>query len=206
MIITMIDLPRELIQHEINKYLVEIDRQILRKVCTFFSSLFPYKSIEFNDMNVDLELVHVKRYQKYWNKYTMNKVAEKGDLESLKYLLAPPNGKQCPWDFYTTICAANNGHLECLKYLYENGCPCGTNIIEFAAMNGHLECIKYLHSQGCKWDSWTTAYAAEGGYLQCLKYLHENGCPWDSKTIEWAFKKGHLRSLKYARENGCPIS
>ncbi len=56
----MFHLPKELILFEINRYLVEIDRQILRKVCSLFSSLFPHTDIRFN--HTDLELVHIRKY------------------------------------------------------------------------------------------------------------------------------------------------
>src|SRR6185295_9409014 len=120
-IITMLHLPRELVLLEINRYLVEIDRQILRKVCTLFSSLFPHKDIRFN--HTDLELVHIRRYQKLWTVNTTKQIVRQGDLEILKYLRSPDSEKPCPWDESTAAWAAHEGHLECLKYLHENGCP-----------------------------------------------------------------------------------
>jgi len=203
----MLSLPRELVLHEINRYLVEIDRQILRRVCSLFSSLFPYKKIEFDDYNLIVELAHICRYQKLWTIDTMNKVVKKGDLESLKYLHSPPDGKSCQWDSFTTLYAAQNGHLECLKYLHRNYCDFHTMVPAYAALNGHLECLKYAHENGYKLHLLTTSYAAQNGHLECLRYAHENGCEWDIYTIVVAAfggTKNHLKCLEYAREHGCP--
>ncbi len=146
-----LNLPIEIIIHEINKHLVDIDRQIFRKTSIFFLSLFPFKSIKFN--STVLELVHIKRYlAKARDIDTMDKIVSQGDLESLKYLRSPKSGEQCPWGCSTTAMAAMGGHLECLKYLHENGCP---------------------------WDAWTTECASIGktrGHLECLEYARENGC------------------------------
>ncbi len=206
----MLSIPRELIQHEINKYLVEIDRQILRKVCTLFSSLFQHKSIQFND--TDLELVHIKRYlAKARTVETMNKIAFKGDLESIKYLRSPDLGEQCPWNYNTTAKAALGGNLECLRYLRENGCPWDSYTTAWAAKGGHLLMLKYAHEKGCEWDSDTTAWAASKGHLECLEYARfpserpgDDGvpCDWDWRTPALAAKNGHLECLKYAHSHG----
>src|SRR6187402_18214 len=110
----LLALPKDIIIHEINKYLVEIDNQILRKTCSFFSSLFSYKRIDFNDDGVVVEFVHLERYKKFWNVSTIKKITVQGDLKNLKYLRE--NG--CPFDWMTIGYAVENGHLECLKYLH----------------------------------------------------------------------------------------
>ena len=202
-------LPKEIIIHEINKYLVEIDKQILRKVNIYFYSMFPFKQIFFDE--TDLELVHIRRYQKFWTLNTMNNIAKKGDLECLKYLHSPPSGEPCQWNNWTPAYAARGGHLRSLKYLHENGCPWDSTTPALAAKYGQLECLKYAHSPGsgkpCPWDSATTVWAASGGHLECLKYAHSPGsgepCPWDSETTAYAALNGNIQCLKYAHENGC---
>ncbi len=210
-IITMFHLPRELLLFEINKYLAELDRQILRKVCSLFSSLFPHKIIGFNHM--DLELVHIKRYQKLWSENTINTIVFKEDLESLKYLCSPPNGEPCPWSSWTTALAASSGNIHILKCLRSppsggEPCPWDWTTPAWAAEQGHLECIKYAHENGCPWDLKTTERAAEEGHLECLKYAHENGCEWGTTTTAKAAKGGRLECLKYAHSPGfgepCP--
>ena len=164
----ILTLPRDIFLYELSKYLVDIDSQILRKTSTFFSGLFPYKSIEFNDKDLITEFVHVKRYQKFWTIRTMNKIARKGDLESLKYLRE--NG--CIWGVWTTAYAARGGHLECLKYAHENGCSWNWRTTAFVARGEHVQCIIYAIKQGCEWNTKTTDYAA--GHLNCLKYVYKN--------------------------------
>ncbi len=208
----LFELPRDILDYEITKYFVEIDRQILRKVCSYFCKIFPFKSIIFDGHWVEIELVHLKRYQKFWTINTMNKIC--GDLECLQYARSPPLGKPCPWDSDTFITIAAKGNLECLKYAYENGCPFVVarhllNATAAAAAGGHLECLKYLHYLDIfLWDSTTTRCAAEGGHLECLKYAREIGCEWDSLTTEFAARNGHLECLKYAHSPGsgepCP--
>ncbi len=229
---TLMLLPTELLFCEINKYLIELDRQILRRVCIKLFEMFQYKLIEFNDKDLKVELVHVKRYIKFRSKQTMynaacrgqleiikylyiyrdklawdvevsKNVVESGNLEALKYIRSVP--EPCSWDVGSTSAAAKAGFLHILKYLYENGCQINEWVIAFAAFKGHLNILKYLRSlpEPCPWDHNTTAWAAEGGHLECLKYAHENGCDWDFLTPALAAFGGHLECLKYAYENGC---
>src|ERR1700719_3803001 len=129
----LITLPKEMIQIEINKWLLEIDRQILRKVNKYFNSIFPFVSISFN--NTDLQIPHLQRYRKYWSIFTCENLANSNNIECLKYIRDPKGDCSgegaCPWDEYTPALAAQNGHLECLKY---------------------------AHTQGCKWDWRTKAW------------------------------------------------
>ena len=92
----MDSLPVELITKEISRWLLIIDRQILRRVNKNFRNIFPYKRIFFNDIRI--ELVHLIRYKK---------------------LLIRKRRDRYP---YTIRYAATNGNIDCVKYAHENGC------------------------------------------------------------------------------------
>src|SRR6187402_866473 len=108
----LLSIPLDIINHEINKYLIDIDRQLLRKTCHYFNNLFKYEQIEFT--TTDFELVHVKLYKKFWDtgmtkSSTINRAATKGDLECLKYIAENQDG--C-WDTKTIKYAAQGGYLD----------------------------------------------------------------------------------------------
>src|ERR1700719_4856748 len=108
MTLELLNLPKEMITCEINKWLLELDRQLLRKVSKYFNDIFPFPSINFND--IDLQIVHLARYKKLWDGTTMDNLAKWGRLECLKYA----RSQGYPWDTLTTTNAALGGHLECL--------------------------------------------------------------------------------------------
>ena len=166
----MDSLPTELLVIEIARHLLPIDKQLLRRVNVKFKNLFTYEEIEFNDTQI--ELVHLIKYRRLWNKNTTIYAAKNGNLDCLKYA----HENNCPWDETTTSSAAENGHLDCLKYAHENGCPWDKLTTYYAAKNGHLDCLKFAHENGCPWDENTTRFAAKNGHLDCLKYARENGC------------------------------
>ena len=64
-----------------------------------------------------LELLKWAREEKKceWDGRTINRAAEQGNLEMVKYCVA----NECPIDENACANAAENGHLECLKYLRE---------------------------------------------------------------------------------------
>jgi hypothetical protein len=204
----LITLPKEMIQIEINKWLLEIDRQNLRKVNKYFKNIFCYLSIEFNF--IDVQIPHLEKYKKLWNSLTTANIAKWGRVECLKYVRGFGE-ESCFWGSDTTANAAKYGNLDCLKYAIEGGCLFYNNIIYLIISGGHLECLKYLRSKGCCWDVEAPAYAAYGGYLECLKYIldpngdgsGEGACPSDNKTILFAAMKNNLECLKYAHSRGC---
>ncbi len=198
----LFDIPRDILVYEISKYLVEIDKQILRKVCHLFSSLFSFKSIKFNDKDIILELVHIKRYQKLWTIDTMHKIAKQGDLECIKYLRNPESGKKCNWNSYTTLFAAEGGYIQCLKYLHENGCEWDSYTIAYATSNGHLECVKYAlypdSGKPCKWNWRDLVWVVQN----TSTLIFNDACPWDflSTLFETLDKtRDRLECLKILR-------
>ena len=142
----MDSLPIELIAIEVSRYLLPIDKQILRRINKIFREIFFYEQISFNKTKI--ELVHLIKYKKLWNQYTTINAARNGYLDCLKY--AHENGRS--WSKKTACAAAANGHLDCLKYAHENGCPWDEYTIYSATKNGHLDCLKYAHENGCLWD------------------------------------------------------
>jgi hypothetical protein len=150
-----------------------------------------FKRLIDNDINPPKELIK--------NEY-MNKAAEKGDTDVLKWLRE--NG--CPWNECACSYAAENGHLDMLKYLRSNGCPWNKWMCEYAARNGHLDVLKYLRENDCPWDELTFSATARNGHLDVLKYLRENDCPWDERACYYAAYNGHLDVLKWLHSNGCP--
>ena len=84
-----------------------------------------------------LELLKWAREEKKceWDGRTINRAAEQGNLEMVKYCVA----NECPIDENACAYAAENGHLECLKYLRE----------EVESALGFLDC----QLGGLKWSS-----------------------------------------------------
>ena len=129
----MDELPEELITYGICVFLVDIDRQILRRCSRQFNSIIPYKKIKWLDG--PMEIVHLVRYKKLWDDRITAWAAEYGNLECLKYA----HYQGCPLDPETTAWAAQYGHLDCLKYAHQNGRPLDPETTACAAQNDHLE-------------------------------------------------------------------
>jgi hypothetical protein len=149
-----------------------------------------------------LELLKWAREEKKceWDHMTINRAAEQGNLEMVKYCVA----NECPIDEWACGCAAENGHLECLKYLHEEAkAPWEWCTATCAAGKGQLHILEYLVER--KYDKYhETAcwYAAEKGHLGCLKYLHETAkAPWNYKAV----RKAHPECLQYLLDNDCPL-
>ena len=164
---------------------------------------FCYKVAQTNK----LELLKWAREEKKckWDKWTINRAAEQGNLEMVKYCVA----KKCPIDVLTCANAAFNGHLECLKYLHEEvKAPWDWRIAAWAAKNGHLHILEYLVER--KYDEFTEEaclWAAEYGHLDCLKYLHETAkAPWDEDAhVREAHENNRIECLQYLLDNDCPL-
>ena len=82
-----------------------------------------------------------------WSAGTINRAAEHGNLEMVKYCVA----NECPIDKWACACAAENGHLACLKYLHEE--------------------VK------APWDYWSVYHAHENNQTECVQYLLDKNCP-----------------------------
>ena len=148
-----------------------------------------------------LELLKWIREEKQceWDYVPINRAAQKGNLEMVKYCVA----NECHINELACVCAASEGHLECLKYLHEEAkAPWGSGTASGAAENGHLHILEYLVER--KYDQYyefACASAATNGHLEVLKYLHEEAkAPWDSWTASWAAENGHLHILEYLVE------
>src|ERR1700719_999446 len=96
-------LPKEMIEIEFNKWLLEIDRQILRRVNKYFNCIFPYLFIRFNE--IDLQVPHLVRYRKLWNEFTSQNIVIHGRVDCLKYT----HSQGYNWDCFTTSRAAEFG-------------------------------------------------------------------------------------------------
>ena len=153
-----------------------------------------------------LELLKWAREEKKceWDEYTINRAAEQGNLEMVKYCVA----NECPIDEKACAYAAENGHLEILKYLRAEGkAPWDWETAASAASNGHLHILEYLVERKYdQFDEDTCAYAAENGHLDCLKYLRETAkAPWDEDALEGARENNHPECVQYLLENDCPL-
>ena len=153
-----------------------------------------------------LELLKWAREEKKceWNIRTINRAAEQGNLEMVKYCVA----NKCPIGTGACANAAENGHLEILKYLHEDAkAPWGPGTAHLAALNGHLHILEYLVER--KFDEYNVMAcwcAAFFGHLDCLKYLHETAkAPWDSRAVRYAHEKKHLECVQYLLDNNCPL-
>ena len=153
-----------------------------------------------------LELLKWAREEKKceWNSRTINRAAEQGNLEMVKYCVA----NKCPIGTGACANAAENGHLACLKYLHEKAkAPWDRRTAHWAALNGHLHILEYLVER--KFDQFgefTCMDAAMRGHLDCLKYLHETAkAPWDEQAVLKAHKNEHPECVQYLLDNDCPL-
>ena len=153
-----------------------------------------------------LELLKWAREEKKceWNKWTINRATEQGNLEMVKYCVAnerPIDGRACAG-------AASEGHLECLKYLREEAkAPWGSATAAWAAKNGHLHILEYLVERKYdQFDEFSCSNAAENGHLDCLKYLHETAkAPSDYLAVRRAHENNHPECVQYLLDNNCPL-
>ena len=153
-----------------------------------------------------LELLKWIREEKKckWDGWTINRAAEQGNLEMVKYCVA----NKCYIGERACAEAAENGHLEVLKYLREEvKAPWDSDTAEWAAKYGHLHILEYLVERKYdEYDAWTCAYAAKNGHLDCLKYLHETAkVPWNYLAVRDAHENKHLECLQYLLDNDCPL-
>ena len=153
-----------------------------------------------------LELLKWAREEKKceWDDRTINRAAEYGNLEMVKYCIA----NECPIDVEACACAAENGHLACLKYLHEKAkAPWDRRTAHWAALNGHLHILEYLVER--KYDQFNRSAcvnAATHGHLDCLKYLHETAkAPWDYRAVRYAHENEHPECVHYLLDNNCPL-
>ncbi len=153
-----------------------------------------------------LELLKWAREEKKceWNSRTINRAAEQGNLEMVKYCVA----NKCPIGTGACANAAENGHLACLKYLHEEAkAPWDLGTAIWAAEIGHLHILQYLVER--KFDQFgefACMDAAKYGHLDCLKYLHETAkAPWDEDAIRSAHENNHPECVQYLLDNNCPL-
>jgi hypothetical protein len=153
-----------------------------------------------------LELLKWAREEKKckWNVRTINRAAEQGNLEMVKYCVA----NECSINEWASAHAASGGHLECLKYLREEAkAPWTYHTATWAAANGHLHILKYLVERKYnKYNESACWCAAKYGHLDCLKYLHETAkTPWDEYALEGAHENNQTECVQYLLDNDCPL-
>ena len=153
-----------------------------------------------------LELLKWAREEKKceWDEGTINRAAEQGNLEMVKYCFA----NECPIDALACAFAAKSGHLECLKYLREEAkAPWDFLTATWAAKNGHLHILEYLVERKFdKYSEFACTRAAKYGHLDCLKYLRETAkAPWNSGAVYHAHKNNHPDCVQYLLDNNCPL-
>ncbi|CAL6322527.1 unnamed protein product [Bathycoccus prasinos] len=163
---------------------------------------FCYKVAQTNK----LELLKWAREEKKceWNSRTINRAAEQGNLEMVKYCVA----NKCPIGTGACAFAASNGHLEVLKYLHEEAkAPWDLGTAIWAAQNGHLHILEYLVERKYnKYYNLACERAARNGHLDCLKYLHETAkAPWNARAVREAHEKNHPECVQYLLDNNCPL-
>ena len=153
-----------------------------------------------------LELLKWAREEKKceWDCSTINRAAEHGNLEMVKYCVA----NECPIDEMACAWAADGGHLEVLKYLREEAkAPWGEYTATWAAENGHLHILEYLvERKFVEYVEYACEYAAKFGHLDCLKYLRETAkAPWDEEAVREAHENNRIECLQYLLDNDCPL-
>jgi len=153
-----------------------------------------------------LELLKWIREEKKckWDGWTINRAAEQGNLEMVKYCVA----NKCYIGEKACAEAAENGHLEVLKYLREEAkAPWDWRTAECAAESGHLHILEYLvEREYDQYSEYACELAAKYGQLDCLKYLHETAkAPWDYYAVREAHEKNHTDCVQYLLDNDCPL-
>ena len=153
-----------------------------------------------------LELLKWAREEKKckWDEGTINRAAEQGNLEMIKYCVA----KKCPIKRLACAEAAVNGHLECLKYLREEvKAPWDDLTASWAALKGHLHILEYLVER--KYDKYSVSaceLAARNGHFDCLKYLRETAkAPWDMDAVRYAHENNQTECVQYLLDKRCPL-
>ena len=161
-----------------------------------------------------LELLKWAREVKHceWDEWTINKAADKGNLEILKYCY----DNDCPCDDFACVAsckqAVYGGNLDCVRFLFDKVKP-SRETERYAAMQaacgGHVDIMKYLVeerkiSDDLKLDC--VVNAARYGRLDCLNYLVEEAkTPLnDWEDIACARYYEHPECVNYLREKGCP--
>ncbi|CAL6417037.1 unnamed protein product [Bathycoccus prasinos] len=138
-----------------------------------------------------LELLKWAREEKEckWNEGTINRAAEQGNLEMVKYCVA----NECPIDVEASQSALGFGN--CLLSA------------SYAAENGHLQILEYLVERKYdEFDGEACEHAAEFGHLDCLKYLHETAkAPWDYRAVRGAHENDETECVQYLLDNNCPL-
>ena len=158
-----------------------------------------------------LELLKWVREEKKcdWDEWTINRAAEQGNLEMVKYCVA----NECPINMNACAYAAQGGHLEVLKYLHEEvKAPLNSLTASFAALNGHLHILEYLvEREYDEYNEGACTFAAMNGHLDCLKYLRETAkAPWDEDAICSAHERNRIlgnrtECVQYLLDNNCPL-
>ena len=144
-----------------------------------------------------------------WDEQTINKAANKGNLEMLKYCFS--NG--CPYDEEEScIQAAGGGHLDCLRFLFDKVEPSRDTEREAAIQatcGGHVDILKYFVeerkiSDDLKLDC--VGNATPYGRLDCLKYLVEEAKVPLNEWVNIAYARyfEHPDCENYLLEKGCP--
>ena len=138
-----------------------------------------------------------------WSAGTINRAAEHGNLEMVKYCVA----NECPIDAFACANAALEGQLECLKYLREEAkAPWDSVTAYFAAQNGHLHILEYLVERKFdKYDARACMLAARNGHLDCLKYLHETAKRRGTIGRYATREKNIPECVQYLLGNNCPL-
>ena len=139
-----------------------------------------------------LELLKWAREEKKceWDVGTINRAAEQGNLEMVKYCVANEVSYRyvcvCTCCRKTVISRYSNTYTKTSKRL-------GIRILPLA----RLEMVIFIYSNILsqrKFDNYNEgacACAASGGHLEVLKYLHEEvKAPWGPQTANWAAHNG----------------
>lgn len=173
--------------------------QELRKTCSYFSNIIPYKEISREDCLKELVRVEdiflIEVYRQHISdddfKKFLIRMVERPTLINIYSV-----------DVNPYICAFN-GNLPLLKRVmvtHEND----QYIISSAARGGSLECLKYLHELGYPLLDVDCISAVEGGNIDCLRYLHEHGCVLSEDVFREAVTNLNVEMVEYLHKNNCP--
>ena len=153
-----------------------------------------------------LELLKWAREVKHceWDEWTINKAADKGNLEILKYCY----DNDCPCDDFACVAsckqAVYGGNLDCVRFLFDKVKPSRETegkAAEQAVGLGHTDIMKYFVEERKVSDAAKiecVATAASVGNLEMLKYCISNDFPCDEEeSCKRAVLEGHLDCLRF---------
>jgi hypothetical protein len=149
--ISLTDLPPDVIREHIMPHLERAELHVLRRSSCYLHGLIPIQG------NCDM----------------CSWAGFHGSYSLLKWAVA----NQYPINENACALAALQGHLDFLKILRSAGFPWDSATCAHAALGGHLAVLKWARESGCPWDSSVYICARANKHTEIIQWAHDNNCP-----------------------------